>query len=156
VCLIVDTNLAARVFAEPSEADFAPILDWLERDGCLVVGGPLAGELARIERARRYLLGLLRAGRARRIPDVQVDEERRTVEDMDLCRSNDIHVLALARASGARVVCTHDRDLQRDFRNPAILSRPRGSVYQRREHARLLRHSSSCGLRVRGRRRGQS
>lgn len=146
MCLIVDANLAARVFAEPAEADFSPILDWLEGNGCLVIGGQLAPELARIGGARRYLINLLRAGRARRVPDEVVEADRHTVAGTGLCRSDDAHVLALARVSGARVLCTHDRDLQQDFRNPLLISRPRGSVYQRREHERLLRHSTSCGL----------
>lgn len=152
MCLIVDANLGARVFAEPADADFSPVLDWLEGNGCLVMGGQLARELARIERARRYVLGLQRAGRARLIPDEQVEADRVTVAATGLCRSNDDHVVALARVSGARVVCTQDRDLQRDFRNHRLIAHPRGSVYQRREHAKLLRHSFSCGLLV-GKRR---
>jgi len=153
VCLIVDANLASAVFAGSPESDFAPILDWLnERDGCLVYGGYLATELARMEKPRRYLLALLRAGRARQVPDEQVAEEQATVSATGLCRSNDPHVVALARVSGARTLCTHDRDLQRDFRNPQLLSKPRGSIYQRQDHARLLRHTTTCG-RLRRRRR---
>lgn len=44
-------------------------------------------------------------------------------------RSNDEHVLALALVSGARLLVAHDRRLRRDFRNPSIISGPRGNVY---------------------------
>ena len=153
MCLIVDANLASAVFASPPQPDFVPVLDWLNRDGCVVYGGRLAAELIRIEKARRYLVNLLRAGRARRMDDGPIEAAVRVLAQGGLCRSNDPHVVALARVSGARTLCTHDRDLQRDFRNPRLVSNPRGSVYQRREHARLLRHSSSCGRLQRRRRR---
>jgi len=146
MCVIVDANLASRVFAEPVEEDFAPVLDWLtSKGGELAIGGRLASELERLEKPRRFVIALLRAGRARRLPTAVVQEEEELIEQSGLCRSNDSHVLALANVSGARTLCTLDRDLQRDFRNPQLVSRPRGSIYPRQEHARLLRHTSSCG-----------
>jgi predicted nucleic acid-binding protein len=146
VCLIVDTNLAAVVFAAPPDEDFAPILDWLQkRDGCLVLGGHLSAELLRVEAARRWLIQLKRAGRSREIPREQVEQEEATVLATGLCCSNDSHVIALARVSGARTLCTRDKALHRDFKHPGLLSGPRGSIYQNRHHERLLRHSRSCG-----------
>ena len=58
--------------------------------------------------------------------------------DLDLCVSNDVHILALARAAGVRLLISLDRDLHRDFTNPQILRNPRGKVYQNRQHAKLL------------------
>ncbi len=146
MCVIIDANLASTVFANSPHPDFQPVLDWLEnRDGCLVVGGQLAAELDRLETARRYVLALLRAGKARKIPDEDVKIHEREVEETGLCRSNDLHILGLACASGARTLCTQDRELQHDFRNPRIVSNPRGSIYLRPAHAKLLRHGSACG-----------
>jgi hypothetical protein len=151
MCLIVDANLAGLVFGSPPHPDFVPVLDWLqERDGCLVVGGHLATELERMERARKFVLELRRAGIARQVPADDVTQQDAEVVATGLCESNDTHVVALAMASGARTLCTHDKALQRDFRNPTLVASPRGSVYQRPEHGRLLRHTpTSCG---RGRR----
>jgi hypothetical protein len=154
VCLIVDANLASAVFASPPQPDFVPVLDWLEKqDGCVVYGGRLAAELARVEKARRYLRTLLQAGLARFFTNEAIRVEEATVAGTGLCRSNDPHVVALARVSGARILCTRDRKLQRDFRDHQLISNPRGSIYQRREHANLLRHSSSCGRLQKRRRR---
>src|SRR5688572_13244082 len=51
---------------QPAHPDFVPVLDWLQqRDGCLVVGGHLTDELGRLEKARRFVVQLLRAGIAR-------------------------------------------------------------------------------------------
>jgi predicted nucleic acid-binding protein len=156
VCLIVDANLASTVFASPPHPDFTPVLDWLDKqDGRIVFGGRLAIELERLEKARRYLRTLLQAGRAWRLSDEFIDEEEVVVADSGLCRSNDSHVIALARVSGARTLCTHDGDLQTDFKNPQLVSNPRGSIYKynRPSHIKLLRHTSSCGRLPRGRRR---
>jgi predicted nucleic acid-binding protein len=154
MCVIVDANLASRVFQEPAEADFAPVLNWiLEQGGQLVFGGRLARELNEMERPRRFLRVLSQAGLARLVPDTSIAAEEAVVAATGHCRSNDQHVLALARVSGARTLCTHDRDLQRDFRDPRLISDQRGSIYQRKEHARLLRHTTSCGRLARQRRR---
>ncbi len=153
MCVIIDANLASTVFSSPPHPDFLPVLDWLQgKDGCLVVGGQLARELGRLYVARRFVVTLLRAGRARQVPDEEVTRHQEEVESTGLCRSNDPHVLGLACASGARTLCTHDRELQRDFRDPGLVSNPRGSIYQRSAHAKLLKHSSSCGYRTRRRR----
>ena len=145
MCLSVDASLAGIVFSSPPHPDFVPVLDWLEKkDGCLIVGGRLGTELARLERARRFLIALLRAGRAKQIPAEQVTREESTVLETGLCRSNDSHVIALARVSGARTLCTHDKELQKDFRNHQLIAKPRGSIYQRNSQEKLLRHTPSC------------
>jgi predicted nucleic acid-binding protein len=145
MCLIVDANLASLVFGD--HPDFVPVRDWLQqRDGCLIVGGHLADELSRVEKARRFVLQLLRAGIARQVSAEEVAREEAEVAATGLCESNDSHVVALARVSGARTLCTHDRALQRDFGHPRLIIKPRGKIYQRPAHAKLLRHTpSSCG-----------
>jgi hypothetical protein len=102
MCLIVDANLASIVFG-PASPDFRPIIDWLtlpKKDGKLVIGGRLKGELYKIEAARRFIASLLDAGRAKIIPDDVTDKE--TLRVAPLCKSNDPHVIALAKISGAK------------------------------------------------------
>src|SRR5712691_5769800 len=75
MCVIIDVNLAFRIFTSVPEADFRPVFDWLhapDKNGCVVFGGKLLKELSSREASRRYLLVLLRAGRAYRIPDAMV------------------------------------------------------------------------------------
>jgi hypothetical protein len=152
MCLIVDANMASRALGNSLDPDCVPVRDWLFKgDGCLVFGGRLASELDRVSIARKRLLELNRAGRARRIDDSAVQEEQQTVDATGLCRSNDSHVVALARVSGARVLCTGDGNLRQDFKNPELVSKPRGKLYQREEHAHLLVHSTSCGRRAKRR-----
>jgi hypothetical protein len=144
MCLIVDANLAGKVFTTPPDPDFAPVIDWLRKGGRLIFGGHLRTELLRIERLRSLFVELQRGGRALQIPDAEVDREEAVVRETGHCQSNDGHVIALARVSGARTLCTHDKTLQRDFRNHQLIAKPRGSIYQRKSHEKLLRHTPSC------------
>jgi len=147
MCVIIDANLACLIFRQSPHADFLPVFQWLhdlKKNGCLVFGGRLAGQLFQVDVARRSLKALYQAGRAIRISDAEVcAEENRLIEE-DLCRSNDPHVIALARISGARTLCSCDKDLHKDFKNCKLISNPRGSVYQTAKHAHLLQHTNSC------------
>ena len=148
MCLIVDANLASLVFCEPSRDDFRPIIEWLispNKDGKLVVGGHLAIELDRVYAARRFVRSLQQAGRARFFPAEAIEKETNRMRA--ICTSNDPHVIALARISGARVLCSSDTTLHRDFSNQELISNPRGHIYQNAEHEHLLRlygHTTAC------------
>lgn len=145
MCLIVDANRASLVFGD--YPDFGPVRDWLQQsDGILIVGGHLAAELSRVEKARRFVLQLLRAGIARQVPADEVALEEAVVRETGLGKSNDPHVVALARISGARTLCSEDRDLWHDFQNQHLVSKPRGKIYRTSRHAHLLRHTASCGM----------
>lgn len=149
MCLIIDANKLAVTFSEPRSEPAKPILEWLfKKDGCLVYGGTkMAKEIERVGEARRSLLELVRAGRARKCDDARVDAEQATVAH--LCRSDDSHVIALARVSGARVLYSGDENLHCDFKNRALVDKPRGKVYQTSAHLRSLRHSRACKSQMR-------
>lgn len=148
MCLIVDANLASHVFGEPTHNDFQPVMVWLtspREDGRLVFGGHLAIELNKVNAARRFVKALQQAGRARFIPTVALKAETDNLPA--LCVSNDYHVIALARVSGARILCSRDKALHQDFSNTKLVSHPRGHVYQNAKHKHLLRsygHTSAC------------
>jgi len=149
LCIIIDANVAGRVFVQHPDGDAAPVLSWLtseKRDGRLVYGGRLCAELERTS-ARRFLAALVRAGRAVRVADEDVHREEGLVARTGRCKSDDQHVIALARLSGARTLYSLDRSLQADFKNPALVCDPRGCIYTKAAHRRLLRHTSSCSRR---------
>jgi len=146
MCIIIDANLASVVFGKDTPKDFCPIIDWLtKKDGILVVGGHLTKELDKVDSARRFVRTLLQAGRARIIPSTVTDEK--TILITNQCESDDPHVIALAKLSGARILCSLDKNLHKDFTNSALISNPRGHVYQTLEHEPLLRkygHTEAC------------
>lgn len=145
MCVIVDASVAGLVFSVPHEPDFQPLWHWLEeKGGKLVYGGHLVDELNRIPAARRLLAELKRSGKALVPSPTTMKQAENDVRNLKLCRSNDQHVVALARASGARVLCTNDRQLENDFTNPAIVPHPKGKIYKKAQHRHLLRHNNIC------------
>ena len=65
----------------------------------------------------------------------------------DNLRSDDPHVLALARTAGVRLLYTGDRDLMADFKNKELIDRPRGRVYTGAANAPLLTAVACAGRR---------
>ncbi len=151
MCAIVDTNVAGEVFGNnPSEAGRF-FFNWLNSKGVLVIGGGLLQELGGYGRFSEWLLQASLAGRARLIADAVVDAEAEALRGQGICRSNDEHILGLARVSGARLVFTNDQDLQQDFRDRSIIGGSRGRVYTTRQsrgisetHRSLLVRTNLC------------
>lgn len=139
MCMIVDTDRLADFAAESVES--APIHLWLRKlQGNVVysTGGKFDSELNRVPEARRRLEAYQRAGRARFVPPDSLREEVAGLETGELVRSNDAHVLALARVSGARLLYTGDKALMDDFRDPEIVPRPKGKIYSGAGNKSLL------------------
>jgi hypothetical protein len=145
MCVIVDANVASDVFDSPPQPDFVPLWRWIEeQDGVIVYGGKLAKELGRIDHVARRLQQLSLAGKAK-VPDsVRLAKEEKAVGHSGLCKSNDSHVIALARVTKARTLCSRDKKLHEDFKNPKLVANPRGQIYQDKTHAKLLGHTAGC------------
>ena len=153
MCAIIDTNVRDEVFGNnPSEAG-TYLLNWLEKgNGKLAIGGRLRRELSQSERFQVILDLLLLAGRTINAVDHDVDAEAQSLLRVGICKSDDEHVLALARVSGARLLFTNDRDLQQDFKNRQIVDGVPRRVYTTlrtksvtHTHRKLLRRENLCG-----------
>ncbi len=146
MCAIIDNNMRDRFFGTPVDPDLQPLWNWInDGKGVLVVGGHLREELYKSENARRAIQQWIRAARAKDMEDVRPGEvEAETRQIADLCKSDDAHVIALARVSGARRLCSEDQLLHADFRNRELISSLRGAVYQNATHTHLLRHRQGC------------
>lgn len=129
MCLIVDANVAANFFCGSSDevADLRNAV--FERGCCVVYGGTLRREYEKIEKARRIVLSLDRAGKARAIPDAPVDERAEQLHAAGVLDSDDPHIIALAQVSGSRLLHSLDVPLHRDFTNSDLINKPRGKVY---------------------------
>jgi hypothetical protein len=68
-----------------------------------------------------------------------------SVRCAQVCVFNDAHIVALARASGARVVFSNDGNLHKDIRNATLVAKPTGGIYQAPEHQHLLGNDSVPG-----------
>ena len=144
-CLIVDADVATRVFGPGNDPDFGPVLDQLlakKSRVSLAYGGLNRVQLERVAEARRVIAKLDSAGRALKSKDELVNGEAQVVT-LKAHVSDDPHVIALARISGARLLCTLDQDLMQDFKNLALVPAPRGSVYSKKSHVHLFRRHCS-------------
>lgn len=146
MCLIADASTFGDLLADPTTDDAAPIRTWLERGGTLVysTGGKFGAEVERSPALKRRLEVYYQAGKARPVPYQRLAEDEASLSDRPALRSNDPHVLALARASGTRLLFTRDAALMADFENKALIDRPRGKVYSSASNSGLLKRSV-CG-----------
>ena len=116
----------AHRWHEMFSRDRSPAADgfrqWLGRkQGFLVLGGELRREVAKGRSGKRRVQDLQNRGQLVPVRDAEVDAEAQRIEQGGKLRSDDPHILALARVSGARLLYTNDRDLQKDFRNSRLL-----------------------------------
>jgi hypothetical protein len=139
MCIILDANAIGTLCGADVGADAAPVLNWIEQLGGQVVhGGKLTDEITKSQKVSRWLRSLTQAGRAILVPGNLIDASVLELTAKRCCVSNDIHIIGLAHASGARVLYSHDKDLHRDFTNASVLSAPRGKIYQNASHGHLL------------------
>ena len=141
MCLIVDVNIAHKVLISKDDSDFFPVREALfttkKPPATLVYGGKLYIENTNRE-CRLAIQELDRAGRTRLISSMKIEAEVLKLEELRLCRSNDIHILALARVANVRLLCSQDEALAKDFTSKEIIDKPRGNVYRKASHHRLI------------------
>lgn len=151
MCAIIDRNAAIVVFGiNPPEAGLE-FIDRINKGKVkLVVGGKLLDELATTG-AREWVSQGIDSG-------LIITENNEAVinKTNKLCKnwsykSDDQHIIALAQISGARLLYSHDGDLQKDFGNKKLIYRPRGRVYSTTgskgftsTHKRLLGRQDLC------------
>ncbi len=139
MCIIIDTNKLDNFLADPADSDSRPIHNWINRGKGRVVystGHKFAEELQ--EKAKAKLKVLSDRGLARLMPDDEVSHVAHKLSLNHQVKSNDTHVLALAKISGARLLYTRDSKLIGDFKNPRLINNPRGKVYSTAKNSRLL------------------
>jgi hypothetical protein len=141
MALILDANCSHKITNVVDHPDFAPILDsLLNGQATLQYGGTkLIAEYQFAASVWKLIYRLDQAGRARKADGAAIDRRQQELIDANSCKSDDQHIIALAQISGTRLLCTHDKALHDDFKDKALIDRPRGSVYQTGAHKHLLR-----------------
>lgn len=158
---IVDANVADEVFGSNRSEAGKQFFDWIDAGkGILMVGDGLLREFNKTSFRERKIKEWIRqavlAGTVKEFNKTKVNVLSKKLLDGKKCKSNDLHVLALAQASGARLLYSNDKVLQQDFKNKELIDQPRGKVYStgnedkrfQRKHERLLlelRNKRLCG-----------
>jgi len=141
MCMIVDANRLGSFLADPVHEDAAPIREWLDRRGGRIVystGGKFTEEVG--HRLRKKLADYVRAGKAVLVPPHRFANDEAALAP--IIGSDDPHVLALARATGVRLLYTGDGALRVDFKDKRFIDQPRGKVYSRASNVNLLTRSA--------------
>ena len=151
MCAIIDASVLATYCANPKAAGFGEVDRWLtSRNGRIVYGGTKYGkELERVDAARQLFAGYARAGKAKLLDNDRIDADAAWIAANQRIKSDDEHILALARVSGARVLCTSDGDLVSDFTDTALVPTPKGRVFPGDGWNFRLDHRGPCGVRAR-------
>lgn len=152
MCAIVDANVVDQVFGSDRPEAGIEFFEWIASGkGRLVAGGKLLKELSRNGAFRSWWSQAQLAGRTTTFREEAVDRQTQEVEREEVHRSNDPHVLALAQISGARLLFTNDRNLQKDFKNSELIKPSGGRIYTTirsgtfgEAHKNLLRRRDLC------------
>ena len=154
MCAIIDNNVRDELVKQNPSAigkHFRDVVSGKERKLNLVVGGKLLKELSGSEQVRHWIIDGIRSGYVVRIDDSTVNRVAKEIAAD--CRSDDPHVIALAKVSGARLLFTRDHQLMQDFLDRKLLGgRIPGRVYTdasgrttlRRQHRELLKRALIC------------
>ena len=136
MCTIIDANKLGD-FLNPNHEDSEPIRKWMVKGGKLIYStcGNFAQEVG--TRQKNKLAEYLRSGKARLVQCKQFIKEERDLKTCRLLKSDDPHIIALARFTGTCLLYTADSNLIKDFKNRRLLS-PRGKIYSRSTNADLL------------------
>ena len=136
MCAIVDANSLADVFKDNPSERAAAFFNWLEEHHVkLVIGGTkYRHEVDEVKKASLWFRRAINTGRAEEVDDGTIDDDAHHLENLrdarsrKVLRSDDPHVLALARCSGARLLYTDDGDLIQDFTDGKIVGKPVGKA----------------------------
>ena len=118
MCAILDcANVGNTSVGTAATLAGKAFLDYVSGGGLkLLLGGQkLRHEIAGCSREfQSWLFRAVRAGHIKRLDDHQIDVLADELHAAGTCESDDQHLVALACVSGARLIFTNDRALQRD------------------------------------------
>lgn len=152
MCTILDANVVHEVFGDRrTEAGKNFFQYVVSRRTKLVVGGKLLEEYRGNHEFFSWLTQAIRTGIAVAVDDDEVHLETNRLRSSGLCVSDDPHIIALARCTRSRLLYSNDLDLHKDFKNPSLLSEPKGKIYStrgggdfKRSHRKLLEATNLC------------
>ena len=139
MCAIVDVNVSHEVFGDNRPEAGERFLERLNSGTLrLVVSRKLLAEL-KYGNAQQWIQQGINAGIVQQEKTGTVDERAEKLSREGGCLSNDIHIIALAQISGARLLYSNDTALHDDFGNKDLIDKPRGKVYSTNQHKDFTR-----------------
>ena len=143
MCVILDSNkIGDFLNHKPS---MVPIHNWLKtQNGKLVYSNhpQIETEIKKHAKMPVFLRERKKTGQAKLIPSRLVAQEIAEIKQNAKkqgykLKSNDIHIVALAKASDSKLLCSEDRNLHKDLKQ--IIGSSKCSIYQNENHKNLLK-----------------
>jgi len=136
MCIILDVNCFGDLMNHNNE-DMEPVREWIKRrNSNNKIAFSSTDKFKREwsgERKRR-LRTWYGKGKIKMVSSQKVESEANRLKGN--IKSNDEHIIALAKVSGVNVLVSLDKDLHKDFKKLI----KDGKVYQKANHKRLLRN----------------
>ena len=131
MCAIVDANAIWEVFGSDRPEAGQKFFDWLTvGSGILTIGGKLLSEISKDQRFKEWANAAIKSGKMRIEDGTEIEKREVEISRSYQLRSNDLHIVALAQVSGARLLYSNDGKLIEDFKDKSLIDRPRGKVYR--------------------------
>ena len=133
MCIILDANMFGKF--NKQDKDMESVWSWLyEEYGKIVYSNTEKFKREWLRGGMKHQMHVLnQAGKLKLVSAENVQEEADALEQTDVLRSNDWHIIALAKVAKVKVLVSADRRLGVDFRN--LIG---GEVYQTKADSELL------------------
>tara|TARA_R110000823_G_scaffold315677_1_gene449424 strand:+ start:10811 stop:11278 length:468 start_codon:yes stop_codon:yes gene_type:complete len=150
MCLIIDVNSIPSVFDEKASdhENFLPIKSWIyEGKGKIIYGGStFLGELGKLERYRRLFQLLSDAGSVVVLDKSEVDRHEDEVKKSMKRDCDDPHLIAIARVSKCKVICTKDARADKHIKDKNNYTKDScpPKIYRTKRSAQHLINDKNC------------
>ena len=135
MCMLIDSNIWGEFFKKTKDSQ--PIHNWINKGGKLVYSdhNQIKKEMGRVKKILKFIQSRKQAGLdpLKIISKDQVEEEIKIIKKTYPLKSDDPHILALARAGGATLLYSKDEKLNTDFKK--II---KGKIYKNKKNKNLL------------------
>ena len=139
MCAICDANVAHEVFNPKKQTPSGKIfLAWITPKRPLVTGGRLTEELFNKDDLKNWASILGQDGSLKTCNDDKINKAIKDLKKEKL-KSNDLHIIALAKVSGARLLYSDDGKLQKDFKSKTLINNPTGKIYPKGKREKDLK-----------------
>ena len=112
MCVIIDANVVPSIFDQNKQTSSGKLLlDWIAKGRSVIYGGRLKKELLQIRSFKQWAFEALKSGRLKEIEKDRINSEINQLKRLTT-KSNDLHVIALARVSKTRLLHSRDQNLK--------------------------------------------
>ena len=91
-------------------------------------------EINQSNKVRIFFRDMAQDGKVKLFPKEDVQAELNKINQQYTLKSNDEDIIALAKISRAKLLCSSDHDLHEDFKKIV-----KGRIYQTKDHSHLLK-----------------